>query len=179
MYICSDFLFICLLSLLFFLLWFSQCVKFCLCFLHFNLSASVSVFLSVHLVEAFSIKLQVWVCESGFKTDICVNSLCGCLLQFEVFLHPFFYTAVNIFLTLVFTSQPLLLKCFRLCLFLLLCCSDLAFLVFLKIFTLCGNLLCWEGFWKSVDMNLCLSAFCPFLQTEADWLLVFLYIFSC
>lgn len=56
-YICSDIFFIYLLSLLFFLLWFSQCVKFCLCFLHINLLASVSVFLSVHLVEAFSIKL--------------------------------------------------------------------------------------------------------------------------
>lgn len=56
MYICSDF-FKNMSSFLFFLIWFSQCVKFCLCFLHFNLLASVSEFLSVHLVEAFSIKL--------------------------------------------------------------------------------------------------------------------------
>lgn len=55
-YICSDFLKN-MSSFLFFLIWFSQCVKFCLCFLHFNLLASVSEFLSVHLVEAFSIKL--------------------------------------------------------------------------------------------------------------------------
>lgn len=55
-YICSDF-FKNMSSFLFFLIWFSQCVKFCLCFRHFNLLASVSKFLSVHLVEAFSIKL--------------------------------------------------------------------------------------------------------------------------